>query len=103
MNTGIKLNRLRREFQHYLLEGFSRITDANLRGNDILLEIGRNERRRSTGLTKSGKITRISVKRDFARRRLGHRSGPGNFLLGIADQFAAASFRDFLKRQSHKT
>src|SRR5438128_11155796 len=43
MNTGCEGDRLRREFEHDLLEGLGRIGDPNFSGGNLLAKIKRNE------------------------------------------------------------
>src|SRR5262245_44963869 len=93
MNPGSKGNRLRRKPEHHLLKRLRRILDPNLSAHDLLREILRNKRSRGARFAEGRKVTRVAIKRDFTRSRLGERSRATDDRFYVARHFAAAQLR----------
>ena len=88
MNSGRKSNRLRREFQHDLLECLRRISHANLGRRNFFGEIAWHKCSGRAGFSQQRQIAAVAEERNFAGVGFGQGSGAGNLLRGIAEQLA---------------
>src|SRR5437667_5225525 len=101
MDAGRECDRLRCEFQHYLLESFCRVWDPNLRGGNLLGKIRRHKNGRGARLAELRDIFWVAEKGNFAVDCLSQGCGAGDFLCRVADQLATGDRREFLKCEGH--
>ena len=89
MNTGCEVDRLRREFEHDLLEGLGWIGDPNLSGGNLLAKIKRNEDGGGARFAQESNVFSIHKKTNLSRGRFRERCSARDFERRIADQLAA--------------
>src|ERR1700719_3821540 len=101
MNARRKGDWLWRKLQHRLLKSPGWISDADLRGGDLLAEIKRHKNRGGARFSQLRRVAGIRVKTYISVFGFRERSDPGDFQFRIADQLSVAHLRELLESELH--